>query len=224
MSSTDKPFSWSYSRLRNYETCPRRSYHYDILKDIVEEESDQLKAGNDLHKAFDSRISKGTGLPLGLMHHEPLLEAIVKAPGDTHSEQKLALTSSFAPVGYFGRNVWFRTVIDAAKVQGTGATVFDWKTGKPSNDLTQLSLMAVTLFHHMPKLERVKAALLFVNHGTSEKATYTRADVTPIWSEILPRVKRLEKAREEDDYPPRPSGLCKKYCNVQTCEYHGRGA
>jgi hypothetical protein len=165
-----KPFSWSYSRLRNWETCPKRSWHYDIAKDIVEPESDQLKAGNELHAAFDKRISKGAELPLGLTHHEPLLNAIVRAPGDTHAEQKLALTSSFAPVGYFGKNVWFRTVIDCAKVNGDTATVLDFKTGKPSSDMTQLNLVSVTLFHHMPRLERVKAALLFVNHGSSEKA------------------------------------------------------
>jgi hypothetical protein len=217
------PFTWSYSRLKNFETCPKREFHYGIQRDVVEPETDQLREGNALHAAFDARIKHGTELPLGMGHHEALLARIVGAPGQTYSEQKLAITSSFLPAGYFGKGVWFRTVIDAAKVNNDVASVFDWKTGKPSEDITQLQLMSATMFHHMPKLQRVRAALMFVNHNHVERAEFVREDVTEIWSEILPRVKKLEQARNDMEYPPKPSGLCKKYCAVLSCPYHGRG-
>ena len=35
-----KPFSWSYSRLKNYEACPKKHYHLDIKKDLPPEESE----------------------------------------------------------------------------------------------------------------------------------------------------------------------------------------
>jgi hypothetical protein len=216
-------FTWSYSQLKNAETCLKRYYHYNVAKDVVEPETEQLREGNRLHKVFDLRL-KGQPLPLGYTQYEPLLARIVNAPGVTHSEQKLALTSEFKPSAFFGKAVWFRTVIDAAKIREDGtATVFDWKTGKPNEDLTQLQLMAVTLFHHDPKLLRVKAALVFVAHDEIEQAEFVREDLTEIWGEILPRVKRLQQARDTQEYPPRPSGLCRKYCAVASCPYHGTG-
>ena len=222
--SADKPFSWSYSQLKNFETCPKRYYHYNVAKDIVEPQSQQLADGNALHKAFELRIKNGTPLPMGMAMHEGLLARIVGAQGQVYAEQKLALTSSFTPSTYFGKAVWFRTQIDATVVNGDRAAVFDWKDGKPKDDTTQLQLMAATLFHHQPNVQKVSSALVFVSHGETVPATYLREDLTEIWGEILPRVKLVEKARATQEYPPKPSGLCKKYCAVVSCPYHGKGA
>ncbi len=221
----DAKFAWSYSALKNFETCPKRYYHYNVWKDVKEPESQQLVDGNNLHRHFENRIAKGTPLPLGYGMHERLLASVVNAPGETYTEQKLAITSAFEPSVYFGPNVWFRTQIDAAKVRGDGiAVIFDWKTGKPAADITQLQLMAAAIFIHMPAVQRVKAALVFVGHDATEKAEFTRQDQTEIWGEILPRVRRVDNARRSQEYPPTPSGLCKKYCAVTSCPYHGRGA
>lgn len=220
---TDNGFTWSYSRLKNFETCPKRSYHYDIKKDIVEPTTLQLQEGNDLHASFEARILRRTPLPLGLMHHEPMLARVVDAPGRTYGEKKLAITSNFTPVGFFGKGVWLRIVIDATKVNGTTAAVFDWKTGKVIRDMTQMQIFAAVMFHHMPELQRIKAALVFVNHDVMEIAEFVREDITEIWSEILPRVNKLKEARQTQEYLPKPSGLCKRYCAVTSCIYHGRG-
>ena len=224
MSTTVVPsFSWSYSQLKNWETCPKRYYHYNVQKDVIEPETDQLKEGNALHKAFELRL-KGTPLPMGMAQYESLLARILKADGTTYSEQKLALTSTFAPVTFFGKGAWFRTVADCTKVNGSLANVFDWKTGKPSEDMTQCQLLAATVFIHQPQVTHVRSSLVFVNHDKVESEHFNRASLTEIWGEILPRVKMVQRARETQEYPPKPSGLCKKYCAVTSCPYHGRGA
>jgi hypothetical protein len=189
----------------------------------VEPETTQLRDGNALHKHFEDRIKAGTPLPLGYGQHEAMLAKIIAAPGKTYAEQKLALTSSFQPVAYFGRDVWFRTVVDCTKIDGEVARVFDWKDGKPKEDITQLQLMAAAIFAADAKVQRIKAALVFVNHSQVEPAEFRRDDLTEIWGEILPRVKAVQKARATQEYPPKPSGLCKKYCAVVSCPYHGRG-
>lgn len=216
-------FAWSYSALTAYETCPKRAFHYNIQKDVVEPETPQLREGNRLHAAFNQYLKTGAALPADLAGHEPMLARIAEAPGETLSEQKLALNVEFAPVAFFGKGAWFRTVIDAAKVTEDFAMIFDWKTGKPSEDITQLQLMSVAMFHHKPHLEKVRAALMFVAHNKIERAEFNRDDVTEIWAGILPRVNKLKEARETMEYPPQPSGLCKKYCAVVSCPYHGRG-
>jgi uncharacterized membrane protein len=219
-----KPFSWSYSALKNYETCPKRHYHYDVIKDVKEPESPQLREGHLLHQAFQNRVSKNIELPPNMARFEPMLANIQTADGTTYTEQKLALTSTFQPSEYFGGNVWFRTVLDVAKVRDDGvATVLDYKTGKVTEDLTQLQLMSMTLFAHMPKVQTVHAALAFVNYDYVDGKAYTRSDITPVWSGILPRVRALEKARAMQEFPPQPSGLCRRFCGVVSCPYHGRG-
>lgn len=217
-------FAWSYSQLKNWETCPKRYFHYNVNKDVVEPETDQLREGNALHKHFENRVKSKTPLPLGYGQYESLLARIIGAPGVIYAEQKLAMTSSFTPVTFFGKGAWFRTVADCTKINGDTAAVLDWKTGKPSQDITQLQLMAATIFCHQPEIQRVNAALVFVNHDKVEPAHFVRANLTEIWGDILPRVKLVERARASMEYPPKPSGLCKKYCAVVSCPYHGKGA
>lgn len=219
-----KPFAWSYSVLKNFETCPKRYWHYNVQKDVTEPQSPQLADGNALHKHFEDRIKEGKPMPLGYGQYESLLARIIGAPGVTYAEQKLAMTSSFTPSAYFGKNVWFRTQIDCTKIDGEKATIFDWKTGKVAQDITQLQLMAATVFCHMPAVQRVKAGLVFVANDHVEPATFVREDLTEIWGDVLPRVKLVEKARQTMEFPPKPSGLCKRYCAVVSCPYHGRGA
>jgi ATP-dependent helicase/DNAse subunit B len=51
-----KPFAWSYSRLKSYETCPYKHLRIDIMRDVKEPESDDLKWGNRLHDAMARAI------------------------------------------------------------------------------------------------------------------------------------------------------------------------
>src|SRR5215475_15042814 len=158
-------FTWSYSRLRNYETCPKRHYHYDVVKDIKDSESPQLSEGNAVHQALELRVRAKKKLPLGMGQYEAIMAKLVALPGEIYAEQKLALTQAFMPVAYFGRGVWFRTVLDFCAINGKTAAVIDYKTGKPGPDQTQLQLLSATILHHEPEVERVRARLLFLNHN-----------------------------------------------------------
>jgi hypothetical protein len=218
-------YAWSYSSLKNYETCPKRYGHYNVLKDVVEPETAQLAAGNALHKHFENRVLHGPEkgrLPLGYGQFEKILSKFTALPGTTYGEQKLALTASFEPVAFFGKGVWFRTVIDFAKINGDFALIADWKDGKVKEDTTQLQLMAATIFAADAGIQRVRAALVFVNNDELKREEFVREDVPEIWSEILPRVRAMQRARKSQEFPPKPSGLCKKYCAVVSCPYHGK--
>ena len=218
--------AWSYSRLRNFETCPKRHYHYDIAKDVREPQSQQLLAGNELHRAFEHRLTRDTPLPMGLRQHEGYLAKIKAAPGVLHGEQRLALTGEFQMSAFFGPRVWFRTVIDAVLIQAdrARALIFDWKTGKVKEDDTQLQLMALTTFVSLPEVDRVRASLVFTEYGQTVTSEFTRDGQAEIWHEILPRVDAMQQAAREKDYPAKPSGLCKKYCAVASCPFFRKGA
>jgi hypothetical protein len=207
--------------LNNFETCPKRYWHYSVGKDVVEVEGPQIIEGKELHQVFADRLSKGAALPLGYGQHERILAPIAASPGKVYTERKLAITSAFTPCGWFAKDVWFRTVIDCVVLQGGFASLFDWKNGRPKADATQLQLMSAVMFHHAGELQRIRSALVFVQHNHVEREEFVRGDLPEIWNDILPRVRRLEKARREEEFPAKPGGLCKRYCAVVSCPYHG---
>jgi hypothetical protein len=219
-----KGFSWSYSALKNFEVCPRRYYHYNVKRDVKEEESENLRFGHAVHSAFEARVKHGTPLPMGMGMHEGILAKLASAPGDIYAEQKLAMDEHFQPASWFGKGAWLRTVLDYTNVRpDTGtATVLDYKTGRPSEDLTQLQLCAAMVFTHVPTVHRVKAGLVFVAYGQVERGEFVRDDLAEIWADILPRVRKLVEAKAQDNYPPKPSGLCRRYCAVISCPYNGK--
>lgn len=215
-------FSWSYSALNDFETCPKRYYEYRVAKSVKEPESDALREGRDLHKAFEMR-TKGGALQFPYTHYEPMFQKIDAAPGKAYAEQKLALRPDFTPCAYFAKDVWYRGVIDLLKISPPSAAVIDWKTGKPKEDLTQLQLCAAMTFAWHSEVNRVHTALVYAAHDQKFPAEFVREDLTEIWGDILPRVKAMEKARADNNYPPKPSGLCRKFCGVVACPYHGKG-
>jgi len=216
-------FTWSYSRLKNYETCPKRHYHYDIAKDVVEPETMQIGEGKAAHKAFEERIRHERALPLPLLQYEGIMAKLAAMPGETYAETKLGIDRNYKPVGFFGKGVWFRTIIDFTNIHNRIAAVIDYKMGRPNPDMTQLQLMSATIMHYNPAVQRVRARLLFLNHNTAERAEFVRGNLGEIWAETLPRVARLEEAVGAGDFPPVPGGLCKRYCKVTSCPYNGRG-
>lgn len=223
VTSAVKPFAWSYSALNNYETCPRRYQAYSVTKEVIEPEGEAIREGHAIHAAFERRVSFGEKLPLGMGMHEKLLASLASAPGAVYAERKLAIDKDFQPSTWFGPGAWFRQVIDYTNVRSDGVAItIDYKTGKPKEDLTQLSLAAATIFAHDPEVHQVRAALAFVNHGQTEQAVFARPQLPEIWGEILPRVGTLQRARETGVFPPNPGGLCRRYCAVKSCPFNGR--
>jgi len=218
-----KPFAWSYSQLNNFETCPRRYQAYSVTKEVVEVEGEAIRTGKAIHAAFEARVAFGEKLPLGMGMHEPLLAKLAAAPGAVYAERKLAINRDFLPTTWFAPGTWFRQVIDYTNVRHDGVAItLDYKTGKPKDDLTQLQLAAATIFAHDPEVQRVRAALVFVGYEQTEREDFTREQLPAIWDEVLPRVNALERAKADNAFPPRPGGLCRRYCGVKSCPFNGK--
>jgi hypothetical protein len=47
---------------------------------------------------------------------------------------------------------------------------------------------------------------------------FRRSIQAVIWQEMMPRIRRMELARENEKFPPTPSGLC-AWCPHATCEF-----
>jgi hypothetical protein len=222
-----KPFAWSYSKLKNFESCPKRHYEIDIAKSIKEPESEQLRFGNMLHEALAKRIGKGVPLPTPFAKYESWAARMATPVGikDTETvvlvEQKLAITKDFAPCDFFDRRAWYRGIGDVIKITGPVALVADWKSGKIQEDGVQLALMAQCVFAHHPGVQRIRSEFIWLKEDATTRADFSREDMVRLWVELNPRIEALEHAHNTTTYPAKPGALCRRWCPVSSCPHHG---
>jgi hypothetical protein len=209
--------SWTYSQLEKFETCPRQFYHVRVKRDIIEPPGEAAMWGEKVHSALEHRVMEGTPLPEGMTQWEPLAAKISNMPGVKVCEQKMALDSNFQPTDW--KSSWTRGIADVVIVHGDTAAVLDHKTGK--RKLTeQLMLYAGYTFAHYPEVNTVSTGFVWLRDKKIDREKFTRADIPKIWQSFLPRVRKLELAYERDAWPCRPSGLCKGWCPVKTCDFY----
>lgn len=224
-----KPFSWSYSRLKNFESCPKRHWHVDIQKDFKEEEGEQLLWGNAVHKALAATIDKGTPLPVGMTHYQKWVDRIVTGQGNILVEQQLAIDENFGPTKWFESDAkragmgspWYRGIGDVVKIVGPVALIIDWKTGKILEDAPQLALMAACVFAHYPTIQKVRSEFVWLKEDATTRADFDRNGMANIWKGLWPRIEALKNAHETTTYPPKPGRLCRRFCPVTACPHYG---
>lgn len=219
-----KPFAWSYSKLKNFESCPKRHYEVDIRKSVREEESEQLAFGNQLHKALATRLDKKTPLPTPYAEYEGWCAKLEATPGVIIVEQQLAITRDLKPTEWFGKDAWYRGIADVVKWAPGGkvGVVWDWKTGKIVEDSVQLALMAQCVFSHVRSIEKLRTEFIWLKEDATTRADFTRSDMVKVWNALEPRIAALEHAHNTTTYPAVPGNLCRRWCPVTECPHHGK--
>jgi PD-(D/E)XK nuclease superfamily len=220
-----KQFFWSYSRLKAFEDCPRRYHETQVKKDAwPEEKSELLLFGDAVHKALADALKFGTVLPTQFRLYSHWIDKIKRTPGELLVEDQcqLACTREFTPTTWFAKNVWLRCVADAVKLDPPVALLVDWKSGKSANcDPVQLTLASLMLLIHFPQLHCVRSDFIWLQEDHQTTQVITRKQAPDHWMELLPRVKRLQQAVQDEHFPPTPGRYCRRYCPVKSCEYYG---
>lgn len=228
-----KAFSWSYSKLKNYETCPRRYKAIDVDKSIEQPRSDALDRGDELHDAMKNRVQGSTPLPSHLIYMESWAEKLTRVLHPfqiIQCELKLSTNRDGKPTGYFDKSTWYRGRIDYFRLMPTGREnddyghVVDYKTGRPPKftDNTQLMLNAWTIFQHYKTVQNCRVDYLWTEYNDTSHEIYRRDDIPQHMAELTPRVSAMETAHKTNDFPPKPGGLCENYCDVVSCEFWGK--
>lgn len=226
-----KSFAWSFSKIKNFETCPKRHYEVDIARNYRDEDSDELIWGNKVHKALALACQGKQALPEDMASFQPWVDKVKATAGVLKVEQKYAITKGLLKTSWFGDNAWYRGIGDIVQLNPPVAFIRDWKTGKPKpDDKTQLMLMAACVFAHFNDIQAVVSQYVWLKEDpgdvdlSSTVRRYDRRDMPRHWLDVLPRVEAYEKAIREQSFPPMPGGLCKRYCPVTSCPYHGKGS
>lgn len=210
--------AWTYSQLESFETCPKKHYHLKIIRDIVEPPGDAATWGTTVHTALEDRVKLGTELPTGMTQWNPIVSKILAMPGEKHTELQFAITDAFQPAEWTA--AWSRGIADLVVLNGKTGAVLDWKTGrrKPTE---QLELYAGYMFIHYPQLETVHTGFVWLKEKKLDTAVIKKSEAPAIWQRLVGRYRRIEIAHEKNAWPAKPSGLCKKYCPVTSCEFNG---
>lgn len=217
-----KPFQWSYSRLKNYETCPKRYYEVDLHKNF-KDTNPKLEYGEEVHKAFADRLSRRKSLPVTLRRYEPEMERIERLKGKLRTELELAFDNQFRASGWFDNATWFRAKVDVLVHEGESARLSDWKTGKVFEDYAQLATQAQAVFANYPEVEEVAAEFVWVGEPvTYTKRGFTRRSLMQEWNGLWPRMQSLVQAHETQVFPPKEGPFCARSCPVETCKFNGR--
>jgi len=233
MAKRNKKFTWSFSALNDFETCPRRYAELKVFRRYREAPNDAAIWGQRAHEELARAIERGEPLSKALQGAQPVVDKLRAIPYRLRLvEAKAAFDEDMELIGwgdkaFFDKRVWFRCVLDVGIVleNWKDVLIVDHKTGRPKDDPTQLKLFAKAMFAAYPRLERARTGFFWLKTGTMDSRVYSRDEVDAWWKEqLLPRVARMRTAWEERKYDPRPCGLCARYCPVRRehCVYSER--
>lgn len=213
--------SHSHSALVLYDNCPLRYYYQRVAKAVVDKGGEASLYGERVHKFLEDRLREKHQLPQEVEGYDDMAQAIeeISRGGELLVEKELTLTDKFTPTGWFEPDAWFRSKLDVLVLRPECAYVLDWKTGKRKPDFAQLELFAMQVFMHYPEVDTVKTCFVWLKETKMDSETFTRDQLPDITSKLLKRVVRIEKSLESENWPAKPSGLC-KFCPARNmCDY-----
>lgn len=214
--------AWSYSRLNNFENCPKQFYHLNVAKDVKQPESPDQKYGNQLHKAIELRVNKGKPLGKQFAFMEPVVQKFLSISGEKHAELQIAVDTDMQLVDWFDAKTWARAIVDLAIINEHRAAIVDWKTGKKiSDDFSQQQAAAALMFIKFPQLEEIEMIYFWTAHMKPTSRTILKKDIRHVWSVLLRRIRAYKQAHIDINFAPKPSGLCKRHCPVVQCPHNG---
>jgi hypothetical protein len=220
---SDMPrFTWSPSKLMTFETCPQKFAAESWYRTVPYEETEATIWGVRVHKAAEDHLN-GCDVtdPEAFYVVKPYLNLLDRLPGERLVEYRIGLGADWKPCGWDEAEA--RMIVDLAIKDGTTLKVFDWKTGKMKDDVTQMQIYAYALFITFPEVEFIDCKYIWLKEKKSTGFAVAKKDILPIAKDIRERVKRLRTACEFENFPMRKSGLCKRYCGAVDCPYNGRG-
>lgn len=213
--------AWSFSGLTNFEGCARRFWATKVAK-LVNDANQYNLQGDDEHKSIEGRLKRGAPLHGNIAGLEPLMQKITAAPGQQYVEFSMALRQDLTPTKWNDwDNVWVRGAGDFVKINGNRAFYFDWKSGKP-RDLNedQIDLTSLLIFRHFPEVQSVTGSLVYYRHSQiTPPVTVGRSAEGVLWNGFIARVKEMEKAKLEDNWPTNPHPLC-GWCAYLQCPFN----
>lgn len=217
-----RPFSWSYTSLQQYRTCPRQYQEIRVLRNFREEKNEAALWGDRVHEAIAHALQNNAPLPENMSVYEPILHPFRSLTGTLSVENKLAITEQMQPCEFFASDAWCRAIVDALWIREAVAKAVDWKTGKRKLSSDQLRLFALMVFLTYPQVNEVRTMFVWLKTGQVDREDFMRHQIPTLWESFFLDLARLKSSLETNTWAPRTSGLCSQWCPVTTCQFNGK--
>lgn len=210
----------TYTLYNNFENCPFKAYNMHVLKNTPRVEMPEMKWGNDVHKAMELRIDKGTPLPQTMSAAEPLCStfSVIKELHSVHVEYQLAMTQEGQRCGYWDDSCWFRGKLDCVVVDNDNAWCVDWKTGKTREEPLELETGALLLVSNHPNIHHVVGEYFWLRDGKSG-IRYHLNNHGKTFAKLHALRTEMEGYAASGQWPKRKNPLC-GWCPVTACEHN----
>lgn len=219
--------AWSHSRLVQYERCPRQ-FKFNNVDKVPVPASPVMERGKVLHTQVAAYIKGNLAEPpAAAVNFKWLLDAVRDFPEDSRIiEQQWGFTRDWSKCGWFGGEVYLRSIIDAGVVYDDHtAELIDWKTGKKyGENEDELKLFAATGFRRFPHLLKITTRLVYFDMIDQDFNEYSVKEVPAIMADFDKRAARL---LGDSTYPARPGNHC-RWCSFSKdkdgpCQFGGQG-
>lgn len=219
----------SYSLLNKWDICNHQAYRIYIAKDLPKEkESPEMKWGNEVHKAFETRLKWGSAvrgnpdtgydwLP-SMIQYEPFAAALDGR--SVKPEQQLGITSKGQPVGFWDGATWLRGKLDAPVVSGATALLLDWKTGKPREEPFELEVQALLLRARHPEIRTIVGRYVWLKENRLGE-THDCSDTQRTFNMVHDTMDEIAHSIQMDRFDKKPGPLC-GWCPVIDCNHNRR--
>ena len=211
----------SFSAIKLYENCPKRYYHQRVTKEVQDTGGEASKYGERIHEFLEQRLVNNTPLPVEAEKYEVICKTVenMARGGELHAERQLTLTENLTPTSWFADDAWLRSILDVLILKGDTAGVVDWKTGKRRPDFTQLEMFALQVWKHFPEGVTIKTSFVWLKDMAMDSEEFSREQSDEMWSNLLSRINRIYQSAEHENWPAKPSGLC-RFCPAKDmCDY-----
>ena len=219
---------WTYSKLSTFQSCPRQYQAQYVTKEVPYVESEQIKFGNELHKAAELYVKLNTPIPDNFTFIQPYLDRLLGIEGKRYIELKLAIAihnGQFTSCDYWDKDCWWRGVVDLLihNTYKDRAYLIDYKSGKNAHyaDTKQLAILATAVFLNFPRVKIIKGMLLYLVSKEIVKEEYEFERRFEVLAKLNPDLKRMKVAHETGVFNPIQGPFCKKWCGVVSCIYNG---
>lgn len=192
------PTSWSYSRYSEHDRCAA-SYKYKYIDKLPEPESPALERGSEVHKTLAQyvrgdipRMNPYDTAPVpGWTYFGRLLDQLRDM--DPLVEQDWGFTDSWKPTGWFAKDTWLRTKLDAALIYEDGtADVVDYKTGKKRPEhAKQAELYAISVMCRYAQVHSVTVRYWYIDSGEEAVFRFSRTSLKELLAKWTERAERM---------------------------------
>lgn len=220
-----KPPVASHTFLADWDNCPHKAARKYIIKDLPRgEQTDAMRWGDEVHKAFEARLNERGNFPKGMEKYEAIAKPL--ADVGARGEWMLGMRKDGTHCQFFANDVWLRGKIDAtifATDQHAGdyaAAIFDWKTGKKREDPSELKVHAVLLQAYKPSIIHVTARYVWLQeHEVGKPHHITANDMANKLADIRSTMNAVENSIATNFFPKRQNPLC-GWCPVKDCQFN----